>query len=494
MKHPIKKLREGISRIPLRISIWLYFILFTVIVFVLLWIFQIFFLEHFYEQMKIDDVNSISKILIDSYDKDDKEKFSDSLDEAAVSHELCIEILDKYGRSVYSCETLGDCLIHGKQNNVYKFVRKINESSDKQIHLKMKNPRSNYDMLVYGAAVGDNPDNPDMYLLVNTALVPVGSTVNIIKRQLGMITVILIVIAFFVSLFVSKSISKPITRITEAAGNLAKGDFSTVFDGSGYLEVKQLADALTYAEKELSKVDTMQRDLIANVSHDLRTPLTMLKAYAEMIRDLSGDDPKKRNEHLEIIINETDRLALLVNDMLDLSKIESGKQKLNCSEFDICEKMNGIIERFRGVSQKMGYTIHFSSDGERIVCCDPVKIEQVIYNLINNAINYTGDDKQVYVRQKNLDDCVLIEIEDTGNGIEEDKINLIFDKYYRSENHRREVVGTGLGLSIVKAILKLHGFDYGVNSTLGKGSVFWFRINQNLSPDEPDFEGHTVSR
>ena len=111
-----------------------------------------------------------------------------------------------------------------------------------------------------------------------------------------------------------------------------------------------------------------------------------------------------------------------------------------------------------------------------MVVCDVVKIEQVIYNLINNAINYTGADKQVYVRQKNLEDGVLIEIEDTGDGIEEDKIKLIFDKYYRSENHKREVVGTGLGLSIVKAVLKMHNYDYGVRSVIGKGSIFWFKI------------------
>ena len=232
-----------------------------------------------------------------------------------------------------------------------------------------------------------------------------------------------------------------------------------------------------YAEKELSRVDTMQRDLIANVSHDLRTPLTMLKAYAEMIRDLSGDNPIKRNEHLEIIINETDRLSAMVNDILDLSKLESGKQKMNPTEFEISSKMHDIIGRFKGISDKMGYHIHFTPDAEKIVFCDVVKIEQVIYNLINNAINYTGDDKQVYVRQINKPDGVLIEIEDTGDGIEEDKIKLIFDKYYRSENHKREVVGTGLGLSIVKAVLKLHGYDYGVRSTIGKGSVFWFKIN-----------------
>lgn len=132
----------------------------------------------------------------------------------------------------------------------------------------------------------------------------------------------------------------------------------------------------------------------------------------------------------------------------------------------------------------MDYHIHFNPDEERIVCCDVVKIEQVIYNLINNAINYTGADKQVFVTQVNLDDGVRIEIKDTGDGIEEDKIKLIFDKYYRSENHKREVVGTGLGLSIVKAILKLHNYDYGVNSVIGEGSVFWFVIKNCPAPQD----------
>ncbi|MDE5621261.1 MAG: HAMP domain-containing histidine kinase, partial [Ruminococcus sp.] len=330
--------------------------------------------------------------------------------------------------------------------------------------------------LIYICVLGSTK-SPEGYLILNSELVPVGSTVSIIKRQLVMIMIILIIIAAFISVFLANRISGPIDRITKSAENLAKGDLNTKFDGRGYLESKKLADTLMYAEKELSRVDKMQRDLIANVSHDLRTPLTMLKAYAEMIRDLSGDNPVKRNEHLEIIINETDRLSAMVNDILDLSKLESGKQKLNPSEFEIGAKLNAIIGRFKGISDKMGYHIHFTPDKEETVYCDIVKIEQVIYNLINNAINYTGADKQVYVRQINQADGVLIEVEDTGDGIEESKIKLIFDKYYRSENHKREVVGTGLGLSIVKAVLKLHGYDYGVRSTLGKGSVFWFKIN-----------------
>lgn len=425
--------------------------------------------------MKKHDASQCESKISQAFDTMSTSDFSDYIKEIAVDNDMCIEVLDRYGRSIYSCEVLGDCLIHGKSNSTNIYRVNIDKSENKNIRYRVKNP-AGYDMLLYGCTLG-SADAPDGYLLLNSALVPVGSTVTIIKRQLMIITVALIIIAFFLSLYLSEKIAAPIDRITKAAENLAKGDYNTKFDGRGYLESQKLAETLTYAEQEISKVDKMQRDLVANVSHDLRTPLTMLKAYAEMIRDLSGDNPVKRNEHLEIIINETDRLALLVNDILDLSKLESGKQQLSLSEFEISSKMTEIIDRFKGISERMGYHIHFTPDNPRNVVCDEIKIQQVIYNLINNAINYTGDDKQVFVRQINKPNGVLIEVEDTGDGIEEDKIKLIFDKYYRSENHKREVVGTGLGLSIVKAVLKLHNYDYGVRSRLGKGSTFWFMIS-----------------
>jgi signal transduction histidine kinase len=283
------------------------------------------------------------------------------------------------------------------------------------------------------------------------------------------------------SYFISKSIAKPIYTITKSATRLAKGEYDIKFDGGNYLECNELADTLTYASKQISKVDQQQRDLIANVSHDLRTPLTMIKAYAEMIRDLSGNNPVKREEHLNIIIEETDRLSLLVNDMLDLSKLENGGISLNAVKFDIKTRLAEIIERYKGISEKMGYHITFTPDEEAFVECDIVKIEQVIYNLINNAVNYTGDDKNVYVRQINEGDWVKITVTDTGQGIAEEDLKLIFNKYYRAKM-RREKIGTGLGLSIVKAVLNKHQFPYGVQSKLGEGTTFWFKIKRCEKP------------
>jgi signal transduction histidine kinase len=321
------------------------------------------------------------------------------------------------------------------------------------------------------------PDRPAVYLILNTPLVPVNSTVSILKRQTIIITFMLIVIAFIISMIVSKRLSQPIVAVTKEAEQLAHGKYDIVFEGGGYDEADRLAETLTYASHEINKVDIMQRDLIANTSHDLRTPLTMLKAYAEMIRDLSGDNPVKRNEHLQVIIEETDRLTALVNDILDLSKLENGKLQLQRSEFDMEQRLTGIVGRYRRLSGVSGYDFHLETDGEAPVCCDASKIEQVICNLINNAMNYTGEDKQIFITQQHVPEGIRIAVRDTGEGMDQETLSRIFDKYYRSENYKREVVGTGLGLSIVKAVLRLHDYAFGVDSTVGVGSTFWFVIH-----------------
>ncbi len=465
----------------LRKKIWLYFIIFIAAVITMLWFFQIVFLGNFYESMKITDVKKAAIQITEYYGKED---YSRMLTNIAISNNMCIDVVDKYGRVMYSKDTLGkSCLIHSPESNTNDFIYKLKNSGKSEIHYKQFNSITQNDMLIYTTVIG-NIDSPKGYVLINSQLTPVDATASIIKRQLLIITSFLIILSLIISYFMAKKISEPITKITKSAEQMATGNYDIQFDGMGYAEIQRLANTLTFAGQQISKVDAMQRDLIANVSHDLRTPLTMLKAYAEMIRDLSGDNPVKRNEHLEIIINETDRLTLMVNDMLDLSKLERGNQELNITEFNIKELLTDIMTRYKGLSDKQEYTINFTPDEDKIVKCDVIKIQQVIYNLINNAINYTGEDKKVFVKQINKSDCVRIEVTDTGEGISADKIKLIFEKYYRSANHKREVIGTGLGLSIVKAILKKHEYNFGVFSSIGQGSTFWFEI-KNIVKSEP---------
>lgn len=477
----ISKHRRRIERhISLRARLCLAFILFTVIVSGLLWFFEIVLLEGFYYTSKIKDTQKIAVSINAAYGA---KGFDEYLTNLSVNNQICIEILDERHRVTYEHDVMNDkCLIHGPDNYLNALLMKLQNESDGVLSMNLYDEYIGLETLVLGSTIVKN-GKVQGYLFLNTPLEPVGSAVSILKDLLMVITGLLLIIGVLIAFYLSDWLAVPIVRITRSAHRLAHGDFNTKFEGGSYREVDELARTLTYAEQQISRVDSMQRDLIANVSHDLRTPLTMLKAYAEMIRDLSGDNPVKRNAHLQVIIEETDRLTMLVNDILDLSKLENGSIRPEMQTFDITARLGDIVARYKGVSEKMGYHIHFTPDDPEQVTCDPAQIERVICNLINNAINYTGEDKNVYVRQVNTPECVRIEVRDTGKGIEEDKIQKIFDKYYRSENHKREVVGTGLGLSIVKAILKIHEFHYGVNSRLGEGSVFWFMIRRHTDKE-----------
>ena len=469
----------------MRLHIWIWFMVFVVAVFVLLWFSQIIFLQNSYDKMTATEVRRQADRIIGAYQTGNAETFRSTCDDVAVSCNICITMYDSLERPlIYSRDVLGsNCIIHGRNNKAHAILRELRESGDGVLYGKYPNEQTSTEILIYAFAIGDAA-HPEAYLLLNASLVPASMTVSILRRQLIIIMVILVLLAFVISFIVSSRLAKPISRVTKEAEQLAHGRYDIRFTGGGYDEANRLADTLTYASREINRVDRMQRDLIANASHDLRTPLTMLKAYAEMIRDLSGDNPVKRNEHLGVIIEETDRLTALVNDILDLSKLENGKMQLSRTEFDMEQRLTEIVERYRGLSGVSGFQFALETDGEAFVCCDAGKIEQVICNLINNAMNYSGEDKQIFVTQVHTPQGVKISVRDTGEGMDQETISRIFDKYYRSENYTRKVVGTGLGLSIVKAILRLHDYAFGVDSRVGEGSTFWFLIHDTARKPE----------
>ena len=260
---------------------------------------------------------------------------------------------------------------------------------------------------------------------------------------------------------------------------LANGNYNVVFEKNGIKEIDELADSLNYLEDEVSKTDQYRRDLMANVSHDLKTPLTMIKAYAEMVRDISYNDKEKREANLNVIIEETDRLNVLVGDILTLSKLQANADTIDIETFDLKKEIDNVIRRYDILQETEKYKIIVETPETVMVRADKKKINQVIYNLVNNAINYTGDDKTVIIKVTEYKKDYLVEIKDSGKGIAEADIEHIWDKYYKNEkNHKRNVVGTGLGLSIVKGILECHNFKYGVNSKKGNGTTFYFRINK----------------
>ncbi|MBR1423159.1 MAG: HAMP domain-containing histidine kinase [Ruminococcus sp.] len=460
---------------------------FAFIILLLLWLFQYFFLEKYYEGAKIRNISSAAKDIINAYGTDEQDPVNRTL---AFDNNLCIIITDEmtnvlaYENNLGSFSFLSQNLKDEYGVYLLDLINELESSDERTVAKISRNESFKSREIFYCTAVYADGSDGQVYLFIESSIEPIDATVNIIRGQLIYITIILFELAFIVTIFISKRLSMPITEITETAKKFGEGDYSVEFDVKGYSEIEELSNVLDNAKNEIKKVSDLRKDLIANVSHDLRTPLTMVKAYAEMIRDLSGDNPEKRNEHVQIIIDEADRLSALVNNLLELSKLESGNIELERKNFSIKQKLEDCMTRYKLLIEKDGYDIRLETDEDRLVNADPDKLDQVIYNFINNAVNYSGENKVIRVRQINKESTVRIEVEDNGRGISKELLPKVFDRYYRDSKVKRDVVGTGLGLSICQQILKLHGFAYGVSSEEGKGSVFWFEADIAKEPKQ----------
>ncbi len=272
----------------------------------------------------------------------------------------------------------------------------------------------------------------------------------------------------------ARSISEPIIETNESAKELSRSRYTRPPHSGGYREIAELNDTLVRAAEDLGRVEDLQRELIANISHDLRTPLTMIEGYAEAMRDIPEEVTP---ENMQIIIDETNRLSSMVNEVLDFSRLRTGNLELEEKPFNLTAQIREIVGRVGSMTGVDGYTVLFDPAEERTVTGDSGRISQVIYNLLGNALTYTGKDKTVRITQQDIGSRVRVMVSDSGEGIPADELPFIWDRYYRSrENHRRAVIGSGLGLNICRGILEKHGANYGARSEEGKGTTFWFEL------------------
>lgn len=464
---------------------------------IILWLFQVVFLESFYKTIKLNEIRESGTRIAKNIDSQNLELLLENVSE---TKEMCIMITDETGHIVYSIDTLPNCTIHRMTSNEYlHFIKKAlsNDGTDLQYinynivddirpqikyYTKQlpKLIRKELESVIYTQII-QKKDGSIYVLFLNATISPVKATVQTIRTQLFYVTLIMLFLAFLLALFISKKISKPIIKMNTSAKQLATGNYDSSFEGKGYKEIAELSQSLNYAATELSKTDTFRRELIANVSHDLRTPLTLIAGYAEVMRDLPGENTP---ENTQVIIDEAHRLTQLVNDMLDLSQLQADTQDLHLTKFNLTSTTKKILARYTRLCEQEGYTTHFLYDQEVWVSADELKLSQVLYNLINNAINYTGEDKGITVRQTTTTSKVKIKVIDTGIGIAQENLPYIWDRYYKiGTSHKRASIGTGLGLSIVRSILERHGAHYGVNSTPHTGSEFWFELPLESKPN-----------
>ena len=466
MNKYINKLKNDLKNTKpnsLKINIWLFLTGFSIFILCFLWFFQIIFLGSYYKSYKTDELDKAAREL-----RENTTLNQEKIEEIAKKRDICIEI---YGNNLYAATSSNKgCMEFGNKN--FKVKKNFINSGLLEQHYNLINSQYQNETLIYALKL-----DTDLYAFINASLEPLDSTITILSNQFIITTIIVLILSLIIGYFISKKLSNPITKISNEAKKLADGNFSADFQTDiDIYEINELAESLNYTKNELSKTESLKRDLMANVSHDLKTPLTMIKAYAEMVRDLTYNNKEKREENLNTIIEETDRLALLVNDILDLSNAESGNATLKIEDIDLISLINQVIQRFKILEEQENYKFIFKHPDKVNIQADYKRIYQVIYNLINNAINYTGENKKIYINIIENKNNYTIEIKDTGKGIKEEDLKHIWDKYYHSDKkHKRNNYGTGLGLSIVKNILQLHNYKYGVKSS-NKGSIFYFEI------------------
>lgn len=505
------------EKISIKWKIFLYLLALTMLLLVVLWLIQICYLDSFYKMIKTHEaeklISEVTAVL-----ENDGENVEQQIDTLAAQYNMAVFVADTTGNTIYCAEYIPNSRIgtmpvemieqyykeameqggtakiefEGNQNKNMRDMKQsqtemeaenaapapngmdgLTPAPEKMNGFVQNFGQNQVESVIYVNVI--TVKNQEALLMVNAQLTPVDAIVNTLRSELTAITVIMIILSLVVSLLISRQVSKSLIQINESAKELAAGNFEVTFDGKDYREVAELSDTLTRTAVELGQSEHLRRELLANVSHDLRTPLTMIIAYAEVMRDLPGENTP---ENVQVVIDEAERLTNLVNDMLDISKLQAGVTEKNACVYNLTESIQSVFTRYNKLKEQDGYTILFEYDRTVLVEADEYKIFQVIYNLVNNAINYTGEDKTVRVCQKVRDNIVRIEVTDTGEGIAPDALPYVWDRYYKvDKTHKRAVMGTGLGLSIVKNILELHDAKYGVESELGSGSTFWFELN-----------------
>ncbi|MBO5261475.1 MAG: HAMP domain-containing protein [Clostridia bacterium] len=436
---------------------------------------------------KESDIRRAGNLLSDNIDESD---ISALISQVSREYELCAMFVNaKTGEQLYKAHMLNNCILCGltdsaalvsgwhaeaaKNDGECTIILPRNQFKDFDTDKDLVEKNSSEKCLIY-TKILTNAAGDEYLLILNADIAPIPATANAVRIVLALATVVFCALTIFISLLLSKNLSKPIEKITKTAAELRAGDYKVRFEDEGPQEIRELADTLNAMTTELDRADSIQKELVANISHDLRTPLTMISGYSEFMRDFPSEVTP---ENMQVIIDEASRLNSLVNDLLLVSKLQSGAQAIEMKKICLTKVISDTVKRYETLLSHKEYKISFIHDGDVYVSADETRLLQVIYNLVNNAINYTGEDKTVTIRQDVLDDIVRISIIDTGEGISEENLPLVWDRYYKIDKvHKRAILGTGLGLSIVKNILMLHNSRFGVSSEVSKGSTFWFEL------------------
>lgn len=475
--------------IRLQAKLWLYFILFTALIFSVLWLLQTVFLQRFYNRMLIADTKAAAAEIIENAGSVDIDALIDSV---AREHSVLVYVTDQNGAMLYSADeykgahknkdvggkngkgrgkneqTGGQDAYRSLPDGYGAFLEALSASDNGTAEIEEEH------LYVYGAYI-PYAGVSDAVLYVGATLDAVGSAVSIIRLQLAIGTVFSLIVGFALAWFLARRFAQPVARLAEKAGRLGEKGYDADFTKGFSEELDDLSDTLDETHGKLVHAREYQNELLANVSHDLRTPLTMIKGYAEEVNDFSWQNSEQREHDLNVIIRESDRLTAMVNEILEYSELQAENKTDDFVRFDLSASVNRVADGFEFLFRREGGVIERQIEENITVYGSLGKLERAVYNLLDNAMRHAGEEKEVTVTLTEENGFAVLSVADRGEGIEPEQLDRIWDRYYT--NRQRDGKGvSGLGLAIVKQTVTLHGGVCEVQSTPGEGSRFMIRI------------------
>lgn len=427
------------------------------------------FLDGTYKNNKIAYLKDTAALIDEGIQNDD---ILSVLEDISFSNEVCVRVItDAVGFTTY--QDASSCAL-GKLSN--KQLNKIaattfDNGGEALFDSNSSNIKNAY---IYSKLSKVNDEN--VLIMLSTSIVPLQSTIDTMYDQFNIIIIVVVIATILLALCLSSLIVKPIKKIEMEATNLPSGKYDHKLVKTDAREIENLNNTLARANEEIIKADVARKELIGNVSHDLRTPLTMIVGYGEMIRDF----PEENNaENINVIINEAKRLSTLVDDLLDLSKVESGKIEFHNKDIKISDLLGSVYDQFEPYCKANNIELVLNvEDSDVVVSVDDNRLKQVLHNFMSNALNYNdAKDTKIIIGEEKVDGAYRIYVYDNGSGVKEEDKDKIWNRYYKvDKEHKRSHIGSGIGLSLCKDILDKMGYKYGVDSVYKEYSKFYFDI------------------
>lgn len=466
--------------------------------------FQSVFFQKFYTNKKMNTLeNNLERFKTFYIGENSNTKIINEIIKFEEDNNAKIVILDKFGEFKYITN-------YGKETTENYNLRIIKSilyewTSNPSAYIKMKksgktltyifdNSEYNIKNIVCFTSINENDDSEVIFAV--SSLQPVNEAVKIIKEYYIYIYLAALVLILILSFIYSNMISKPLIKINRVATKMSKLDFSQKCEITSKDEIGNLANTLNFLSENLNsaleslnksntklkkdiqkekELEEIRKEFIANVSHELKTPISLIIGYAEAIKDGIPEE-EERDYYLDVILDESNKMSNLVKDMLELSKLESNNISINMTKFSLNKLIEEIANKYNGIFLEKKIILGMNLFDNLIVLGDRVKIEQVITNFLTNAIRYTKEEKHIWIETNIFKDKAYVRVINEGKNIHETDLEKIWDRFYKVDKaHNREKGGTGLGLAIVKNILLLHNSEFGVKN-IENGVEFYFTL------------------